>query len=136
MSDFSIAQLLYKRSLGSFLGLAVADALGTTLEFSTRDSRPHHTEMIGGGPFHLYPGCWTDDTSMALAMAESLVSEQSFDAANIMGRFVNWREWGMYSPTGECFDIGNTVKRALDRFDMTGNPYAGGSTDYDAGNGA
>ena len=58
------------RALGCFLGLAVGDALGTTLEFSTRDTQPPVTDMVGGGHFGLPPGCWTDDTSMAICLAE------------------------------------------------------------------
>jgi ADP-ribosylglycohydrolase len=63
-----------RRAIGAFLGLATADALGTTLEFAPRDSRPLHTEIVGGGPFRLAPGVWTDDTQMALALVESLLS--------------------------------------------------------------
>lgn len=129
-------QMIFKRHLGSMLGLATADALGTTLEFSTRDSLPYQTEMTGGGPFKLPIGCWTDDTSMALAMAESLVHANGFNPENIMKRFVNWRDWGMYSPTGECFDIGTTVSRALNNYEATGNAYAGGRGPENAGNGA
>ena len=73
----------YDRARGALLGLAVGDALGTTLEFTARDSQPHHTEMTGGGPFDLQPGQWTDDTSMALALAESVVERQGFDARDL-----------------------------------------------------
>ena len=67
------------RALGAFLGLAVGDALGTTLEFKRRDTYEHLTEMVGGGPFRLAPGQWTDDTSMALCLAESLLARGGFD---------------------------------------------------------
>jgi ADP-ribosylglycohydrolase len=62
------------RAVGCLLGLAIGDALGTTLEFTSRDARPPLTDMIGGGPFGLKPGEWTDDTSMALCLAESLLA--------------------------------------------------------------
>lgn len=91
------------RARGTFLGLAVGDALGTSLEFSRRDTRPLHTEMIGGGPFDLRPGEWTDDTAMALALAESLLCRRSFDPGDVMVRFLAWWREGRYSCTGECF---------------------------------
>ena len=67
------------RALGALLGLAVGDALGTTLEFAPRDSYPPLTGMTGGGPFGLKPGEWTDDTAMALALADSLARPDGFD---------------------------------------------------------
>ena len=72
------------RYLGSLQGLAVGDALGTTLEFAPPGSFVPITDMIGGGPFGLQPGDWTDDTSMALCLAESLVEKDDFDAFDQM----------------------------------------------------
>ncbi len=94
--------------------------------------------MAGGGPFGLQPGQWTDDTSMALALAENLAlaSSGSFDAADLMARFVDWREGNDYSCTGRCFDIGNTVSAALDRYRRDGNPFAGVTDPGSAGNGS
>ena len=69
--------------------------------------------MIGGGPFRLQPGQWTDDTSMALCLAESLVEKQGFDASDQMSRYVRWYREGYLSSTGRCFDIGNTTRRRL-----------------------
>jgi ADP-ribosylglycohydrolase len=66
------------RAVGALLGLAAGDALGTTLEFTARDSHPRHTEMIGGGPFGLKPGEWTDDTSMAPALADTWCTGPSY----------------------------------------------------------
>ena len=60
------------RYQGCMVGLAVGDAVGTTVEFRPRDSFPPVTDMVGGGPFGLNPGEWTDDTSMALCLADSL----------------------------------------------------------------
>ncbi|KAB0677261.1 ADP-ribosylglycohydrolase family protein [Aureimonas leprariae] len=124
------------RARGALLGLAVGDALGTTLEFSQRDSRPHHVEITGGGPFRLRPGEWTDDTAMALALADSLVHCRSFDPDDLMRRFVGWWRDGDYSCTGSCFDIGTQTRDALARFEWTGNPYAGTTAESDAGNGS
>jgi ADP-ribosyl-[dinitrogen reductase] hydrolase len=67
------------------------------------------TDMVGGGPFGLKPGQWTDDTSMALCLAESLLARSGFDARDQMGRYLNWWKWGYLSSTGTCFDIGGTV---------------------------
>jgi len=62
---------LQDRYAGALLGLACGDAVGTTVEFSARGSFPPVTDMVGGGPFGLQPGQWTDDTSMALCLAEA-----------------------------------------------------------------
>ena len=85
------------RALGAFLGLAVGDAVGTTLEFQHRDVQPRLVDMIGGGPFELQPGEWTDDTAMALALAENLASAEALDCRDLMDRFVGWRNHGDYS---------------------------------------
>lgn len=68
------------RYQGCLTGLAVGDAVGTTVEFCEPGSFPAVTDMVGGGPFHLEPGQWTDDTSMALCLAESLLERQGLDA--------------------------------------------------------
>jgi ADP-ribosyl-[dinitrogen reductase] hydrolase len=124
------------RARGALIGLAVGDALGTTLEFETRDAQPLHTEMTGGGPFHLEPGVWTDDTSMALALADSLLACGGLDTADLQCRFARWMEHGEYSPTGTCFDIGITTRQALDRYRRTGNRFAGPTGEDTAGNGS
>lgn len=125
-----------ERAIGSLLGLAVGDALGTTLEFSARDSGERVTEMVGGGPFKLEPGQWTDDTSMALALADSLLACNGLDEHDLMTRFVSWMDEGAYSSNGRCFDVGNTVRAALNRFKRTGDPVAGSTDPMSAGNGS
>jgi ADP-ribosyl-[dinitrogen reductase] hydrolase len=125
------------RAIGALVGLAVGDAVGTTLEFSSRDDQaPRLTDMVGGGPFSLEPGQWTDDTSMALALADSLLVSGGFDPADLMKRFVRWWRHGDYSSNGLCFDIGSTTREALDRFLRTGNPIAGSTSPDKAGNGS
>ena len=121
---------------GALLGLAVGDALGTTLEFSRPGTFDPVTDMVGGGPFDLAPGQWTDDTSMALCLAESLVEQGGFDPVDQMRRYLRWRDHGHLSSTGECFDIGNTVDRALETFRETGDPFAGPADPWSAGNGS
>lgn len=124
------------RALGALLGLAVGDALGTTLEFKPRGSFTPLTDMIGGGPFRLAPGQWTDDTAMALALADSLIHYGKLDEADLMARFTAWYERGDYSCTGRCFDIGLTTRAALLRWCETGIPQAGSSDPRSAGNGS
>jgi len=124
------------RFLGCLLGLAVGDALGTTLEFRSRGSFEPITDMIGGGPFLLEAGQWTDDTSMALCLATSLLEKNGFDAKDQMERYDLWFRQGYMSSTGTCFDIGNTVKAALKRFEKTTDPFAGATDAWSAGNGS
>ena len=124
------------RALGAFLGLAVGDAVGTTLEFRPRDAQLRLEDMVGGGPFGLRPGGWTDDTSMALALADSLAASGTLDCRDLMDRFVRWWQHGDYSHTGECSDIGNTTLNALDRYRQTGDPLAGSTDPRSAGNGS
>ncbi len=123
------------RFRGCLLGLAVGDAVGTTLEFRPRGSFEPLADMVGGGPFRLRPGQWTDDTSMALCLATSLVERGGFDPQDQMERYSRWAEEGYLSSTGTCFDIGNTVSAALARFRRTGDPFAGSTDPYSAGNG-
>ncbi len=127
---------LEARARGCLLGLACGDAVGTSVEFSPRGSFAPLTDMVGGGPFQLQPGQWTDDTSMALCLAHSLLACRGIDAADQMRRYANWWQWGYCSATGECFDIGVTVSAALQRFLTTGDPYAGSTDPHTAGNGA
>ncbi|EXJ15921.1 ADP-ribosylglycohydrolase family protein [Imhoffiella purpurea] len=124
------------RYRGALMGLATGDALGTTLEFTRPGTFEPIDEMRGGGPFRLAPGQWTDDTSMALCLAESLVECGGFDAGDQMRRYLRWRDKGLWSSTGRCFDIGNTVATALRRFEEQGDPYAGSTDPHSAGNGS
>lgn len=123
------------RLKGALLGLAVGDALGTTLEFSPRPAEPVVSDMVGGGPFALKPGGWTDDTSMALCLADSLLEHPGFDPTDLMQRFVDWWRNGHNSHAGNCFDIGITTSNALARFEHGGEPYAGSTDPMSAGNG-
>jgi len=124
------------RFRGAMLGLAAGDALGATVEFHIRGHFPPLTGMIGGGPHDVEPGQWTDDTSMALCLAESLVERGGFDAADQMRRYVRWWREGHNSSKGYCFDIGNTTREALARFEATGNPFSGDTHPGTAGNGS
>lgn len=127
---------LSERYRGCLLGLACGDAVGTTVEFMPRGSFAPVTGMAGGGPFNLKAGQWTDDTSMALCLAESLLEKGGFDAADQMNRYVRWWQSGHLSSTGECFDIGMTVCAALGRYQASGDPMAGSTDRRAAGNGS
>lgn len=125
-----------ERYRGCLLGLAVGDALGTTVEFKSPGSFRPVEDVVGGGPFGLGAGEWTDDTSMALCLAESLIERRGFDAADQLRRYVRWYREGHMSATGGCFDIGNATRQALERFEETGEPYAGSRNPKSAGNGS
>ena len=135
MPDTS-SDAMMDRAVGALLGLATGDAIGTALEFKSRDSYRPLTDMVGGGPFGLQPGQWTDDTAMALAMADSLIEHDGLDEVDLMRRFVRWHEQGEYSCTGTCFDIGITTRQALDRWKRTNNAVAGSTDPKSAGNGS
>ena len=113
--------------MGCLVGLAVGDAYGTTYEFKNRSKMPSveelPNEIVGGGPFNLKPGDWTDDTSMALCLAESII-ENGWDTDDQMRRYIKWWQEGYNSVTGECFDIGGATRKALSWYNMTeGNEY-------------
>jgi ADP-ribosylglycohydrolase len=128
--------MLCDRYRGAFLGLAVGDALGTTLEFKSPGTFKPITDMIGGGPFGLKPGQWTDDTSMALCLAESLIEKRAFDPKDQMDRYCRWWQEGYLSSTGTCFDVGVTVRKSLETYLRSGEPFAGSTDPFTAGNGS
>jgi ADP-ribosylglycohydrolase len=126
---------LSDRFAGAILGLAIGDALGAPVEFKPRGSFRPVTGMRGGGPFGLEAGYWTDDTSMALCLAESLI-ECEYDPADQIRRYLGWYRDGHLSSTGTCFDIGNTTRDALTRFEREGDVYAGSTHVNSSGNGS
>lgn len=123
-----------RRYRGALLGLAVGDALGTTVEFSPPGSFEPVADLTGGGPFGLPAGAWTDDTSMALCLADSLIQLEEFDPVDQLNRYVRWWREGYNSSTGACFDIGGSTRAALSRFERTGEPYPGDADINAAGN--
>ena len=125
-----------ERFRGCLIGLAAGDALGSTLTFRYFGSFEPIDDMVGGGLFDLKPGQWTDDTSMALCLAASLVEKEGFDPSDQMRRYVRWWREGYMSSTGGCFDIGISTARALSRFVETGDPYSGPTDPVSAGNGS
>jgi ADP-ribosyl-[dinitrogen reductase] hydrolase len=123
------------RARGALFGLAIGDALGAPLEFKPRDSQPIIKDYSGGGPFNLRPGEWTDDTAMALCLADSLIAHGDLDEVDLMTRFVRWWRHGENSVNGSCFDIGRTTAQALARFERTRKVYVDEYSEL-AGNGA
>jgi len=124
------------RYKGCLSGLAAGDALGTTLEFQAPGSFKPITDMVGGGPFHLKAGQWTDDTSMALCLAESLIECRGFDLKDQLKRYLRWYYEGHLSSTGRCFDIGNTTRKALLSFEKNPESYCGSADIWSEGNGS
>lgn len=127
---------LNARYKACLLGLAAGDALGTTLEFQAPGSFELIDDIVGGGPFRLEVGQWTDDTSMALCLGNSLIRKKGFDAKDQMEQYCKWWKDGHFSVNGVCFDIGNTVSAALQNFKLSGNPFAGSTDRWSAGNGS
>lgn len=124
------------KQTGSMLGLAIGDALGAAVEFQVKGSFPEVTGYRGGGPHGIPAGSFTDDTSMALALADSIGSE-GWDLSDQMERFIQWKEAGKYSSTGFCFDIGGTCSAAIENFKQNRNPHTcGGTSANSSGNGA
>lgn len=131
------------KATGMLVGLAIGDALGAPLEFQeAREPKNYLTKYTTGGAHKVSLGEWTDDTSMALAMAKSLLEKKCFDANDIMNRFCGWYKNGEYSPRGECFDIGGTTAVALNSYlnELDDSdylqPYRGRTADDSSGNGA
>ncbi|MDP6722377.1 MAG: ADP-ribosylglycohydrolase family protein, partial [Pirellulaceae bacterium] len=121
---------------GTLIGLAVGDALGAAVEFMAPCTFEPVTDYRVGGPHGLEPGEWTDDTSMALALADSM-GQLGWNLDDQARRYCDWWQEGKYSVNGRCFDIGITVRSALSRFLKTGNAYASGDTaERSSGNGS
>ena len=124
------------RQRGALLGLAVGDALGAAVEFKSPGTFKPVTGYRGGGPHGLGPGEWTDDSSMALALADSIAST-GWDLNDQAHRYVEWWRHGKYSVNGRCFDIGITTQQALSRFARTGDACTSGDKSARAsGNGS
>ena len=118
------------------MGLVVGDAVGTTNEFQPAGSFEPITDMVGGGVFGLEPGQWTDDTSMALCLADSLLAQGRYDSFDVMERYDRWHKEGYRSSTGTCFDIGNQVTCSLWDFREQQRVPTSAERTTSAGNGA
>lgn len=121
------------KGIGALIGLAVGDAVGTTLEFTPRD-RHKVSDMVGGGPFRLKPGEWTDDTSMALCLAETILENKYASRNSFRSKLLKWYREGYNSVNGVCFDIGNTTRYALEQYAIKGPDWFGNTAPETAGN--
>lgn len=128
-----------KNHINSILfGVSVADALGVPVEFSSRGRMEQYpiSEMIDGGIHDQPIGTWSDDSSMTFLLAVSLLDDE-FDLRKLANRFINWYEWGYWTPHGEVFDIGNTTSAAIARLRTIENvELAGGNHETENGNGS
>ena len=127
---------MINRQQGCFFGMAIGDALGAAVEFKPLGSFQPVTGYRAGGPHGLNAGEWTDDTSMALALADSIATV-GWDLNDQAKRYVEWWRKGKYSINGTCFDIGTTTIRGLSRFEETGDARISGAKGANAiGNGS
>lgn len=113
------------RFRGMLLGLAVGDALGQATHNRRAGTLTPVGDMLGGGPFQLPAGAWTDETAMALCLADSLIETGRFDAADQVQRYLRWQREGYRSCTGQCLGISAATAKAIAAANWTRNPYAG-----------
>ena len=119
------ARSLRDRFQGSLVGLGVGDALAAHTQFRKPGSFAAVGDMLGGGPFDLPRGAWSDDTAMALLLAESLNESEGFDANDQVQRYARWQREGHGSATGQCVGITASVARALATAQYKRQPFAG-----------
>ena len=124
------------RARGALLGLAVGDALGAPVEFCQRGRFEPLTGLRTGGKFQMQLGEWTDDTAMALCLADSLLACNGFDALDQMERYWRWGNEGYNSTRDRAFGVGKTVAKAMARFLKTTEPFSGSTDPKSAGNGS
>jgi ADP-ribosyl-[dinitrogen reductase] hydrolase len=128
--------MMNDRRRGALIGLAVGDALGAAVEFKSPGSFPPVTGYRNGGPHRLEAGEWTDDTSMALALADS-IAVAGWDLNDQADRYVQWWKTGKYSVNGHCFDIGITTRSALGTYAAKKDARTSGPcSDQASGNGS
>jgi len=119
------ARGLRERFQGTLIGLAVGDAVAAATQYRRPGRFTPVGDMLGGGPFDLPRGGWSDDTAMALCLAESLIGAEGFDARDQMARFRRWQQEGHLSATGQCLGITADTARALALAQWRRQPFAG-----------
>ena len=128
-----------KKVYDGIVGLAIGDAIGVPVEFINRQEIAENpvVSMREFGTHHQPMGTWSDDTSLTLALIDSMIETKSIDYADIMDRFSNWLMYSDYTATGEVFDVGNSTSRAIMNYARRVNPLeCGGASEYDNGNGS
>jgi ADP-ribosylglycohydrolase len=119
------ARGLRERFHGALVGLALGDALAAHTQFRKPGSFAPVGDLLGGGPFDVPRGAWTDDTAMALTLAESLLASNGFDARDQVSRYTRWQREGHNTATGQCVGISANVARALSMAHYKRQPFAG-----------
>ncbi|CAF0884649.1 unnamed protein product [Rotaria sp. Silwood1] len=119
LSELNDKDEILARIQGSLVGLAIGDALGASVEFRPHSYMLHNpvSDMQNGGTWGIKAGQWTDDTSMALCLAASLISKEGFDGYDQLLRYKWWYRKGYMSSTGTCFDIGASTCQAINEFE-------------------
>jgi len=128
-----------KQVKSGLYGVCAADAVGVPVEFQSRETLRVNPvkDMTGNGTYNQPAGTWSDDSSLTLALADSIAKTKGIHTHDIMDRFIDWYRNGAYSPWGECFDIGNTTVEALRRYETGTEPVlCGGNSASSNGNGS
>ncbi len=121
------------------IGLAIGDAIGVPVEFRSRQelTKAPVISMREYGTHYQPRGTWSDDTSLTLALMDSIIEKNEIDYVDIMNRFSNWLLYNDYTATGEVFDVGNSTSRAIMNYGRGVNPLeCGGISEYENGNGS
>ena len=125
--------------LNGIMGVVVGDALGCPVQFESREEVARHpvTGMRGYGTFNLPEGSWTDDSSLTIALLESIRRVGKIDLDDIMGNFMKWLYDGEFTPYGESYDIGRGTMQAINRYSKNRNAKkCGGDEEWNNGNGS
>ena len=125
--------------LNGIMGVVIGDALGCPVQFETREEVARHpvTRMRGYGTFNLPEGSWTDDSSLTIALLESIRRTGTIDLDDIMGNFMKWLYDGEFTPYGQSYDIGRGTMQAIDRYRRNRKAKkCGGDEEWNNGNGS
>ncbi len=120
MVEVVLDRAVQEKARGALVGLAIGDALGAPVEFKDRGSFPEVREMLAGGYFKLPAGAWTDDTAMALCLADSLLYDGNLDAKDLLDRFLGWIYENENTSTGQCVGVGQNTFAVLGNYRRTG----------------
>jgi ADP-ribosylglycohydrolase len=124
-TTLAAARGLRERFQGALLGLAVGDAIAAATQYGRPGRFKPVGDMLGGGPFDLPRGGWSDDTAMALCLAESLLECEGFDSRDQVARYRRWQQEGYLSATGQCLGITAGTARALALAQWRRQPFSG-----------
>ena len=125
LPELVLADRMQDHYRGLLLGLALGDALGAPAQHRRAGSFAPVGDLIGGGPYDLPRGAWSDDTALPLLLADSLLAQDGFEPRDFLQRCRRWQQEGYLSSTGQCVGITATTARALAQAQWSGNPFAG-----------